>query len=67
MNEEEIFQSVIKKLSKNYILNRAYQDKENPFGVVITYIRDYYNTPKTKGWNIAKRVCDYYKLKPIYN
>ena len=35
----------------------------SPMGVLLSYIRDMYGLPKTKGWAIAERVLDYYKIK----
>ena len=63
LDDEQIFQEIIKDMSPERILAKCRRDEERPMGVLLSYIRDMYGLPKTKGWAIAERVLDYYKIK----
>lgn len=58
--EEKIYNELITKFEKRQIAEIAKRNNENPFGYVIDYIKDMYGIPKTKGWDIAKKVCDHF-------
>ena len=57
-----VFQVIIKKLCRIYILDKAKENKEKPFGFVIDYIKDMYGIPKIKGWNTAEQVLRYFNI-----
>ena len=62
MTENEIYNELVKDFTKEKIIEKARRDEEKPFGALITYIRDVYNLPKTKGWNIAMRMLDHFGI-----
>ena len=57
-----LFQVIIKKLCRIYILDKAKENKEKPFGFAIDYIKDMYGIPKIKGWNTAEQVLRYFNI-----
>lgn len=60
MNTEQIYNEVVKVLTKDIIIDCARRNNENPFGYVIDYLKDMYMIPKTQGWDIAKRICEHF-------
>ena len=56
------FFDAINQLNKRYIIDQARQNNEKPFGFVIDYLKDVYSLPKSKGWDIAKQILDYFGI-----
>ena len=49
--------------SRADILSRARQDGERPFGVVITWLRDYFHIPKSLGGATAMEILNRYNIQ----
>ena len=56
------FYDAISRLNKRYIIDKALQKDEKPFGFVLDYLKDVYSLPKSKGWDVAKQILDYYGI-----
>ena len=56
------FFDAISRLNKRYIIDKARQNNEKPFGFVLDYLKDVYSLPKSKGWDVAKQILDYYGI-----
>lgn len=61
--DDEIFDEIIKRVTRGRILEISAKDNERPMGFLLTYIKDVYGLPKSKGWNIAERVLTHYNIE----
>lgn len=58
-----IKEEVLKNFTKTSLIEKCRRDDEMPMGVLLTYIKDMYGLPKTKGWDIAASVLDELKVE----
>ena len=64
----EIKKEIINNLSRERIIEMAIRDEEKPIGALLTYIKDMYDIPKTKGLDIALGVICHYNIdNRMYN
>jgi hypothetical protein len=61
-SDDEIYYELIRDFNRGKIISKAVRDQEKPFGALITYIRDVYGVPKTKGAKIVDRVLEHFKI-----
>lgn len=62
MTDEEIFDDIKSKLTHYDVIKGAIRDKEKPMGFLLTYMKDVYGIPKTRGFHIAERLLDLYHI-----
>lgn len=64
MNADSIYNEVTNALTRENIVECARRNNEMPFGYVIDYLKDMYMIPKTKGYEIARKICEHFGLWP---
>lgn len=62
MNADSIYNEVTNALTRENIVECARRNNEMPFGYVIDYLKDMYMIPKTKGYEIARKICEHFGL-----
>ena len=51
-----------KQFPKSSVLNAMRRYQESAFGVIVTWLRDYYHLPKTIGATVAQMILDRYMI-----
>lgn len=62
--QEKLVNEFMKDCDKRDIVRAARRDGEFAFGPVLTWLRDYFNVPKSQGYPVAEEIIRRYGLDP---
>ena len=60
---EKIYIECITTFDRELIIKCAERDEENPFGFLLSYLKDMYFLPKVCGYGVAERILKHFNIK----